>query len=47
MWRAFDSLGDAGTRRAFLRTLRGVIDHGGQNVDAVDRLHLTHLVRTA
>lgn len=46
MWRAFDSLGDAGTRRAFLRTLRGVIDHGGQAVNAVDRLYLTDALPT-
>lgn len=41
MWRAYDSLGDAETRRAFLRTLRSVIDIGGQAVTAHDRLYLT------
>ncbi len=46
MWRAFDSLGDADTRRSFLRTLRGVIDHSGQAVNAVDRLYLTDAMPT-
>lgn len=41
MWRAYDSLGDGDTRRAFLRTLRSVIDVGGQAVNAEDRLYLT------
>ncbi|HET8930125.1 MAG TPA: alpha/beta fold hydrolase [Acidimicrobiales bacterium] len=41
MWRAYDSLGDGDTRRAFLRTLRSVIDIGGQAVNAEDRLYLT------
>lgn len=41
MWRAYDSLGDGETRKAFLRTLRSVIDLGGQAVCAEDRLYLT------
>lgn len=41
MWRAYDSLGDGETRKAFLRTLRSVIDLGGQAVNAEDRLYLT------
>jgi pimeloyl-ACP methyl ester carboxylesterase len=40
LWRSYRSLGDASTRRAFLRTLRSVIDRGGQAVSASDRLHL-------
>jgi pimeloyl-ACP methyl ester carboxylesterase len=39
-WRSYASLGDAETRRAFLRTLRAVIDRRGQAVSAADRLHL-------
>lgn len=46
MWRAYDSLGDAETRKAFLRTLRSVIDLGGQAVNAEDRLYLTSEVPT-
>lgn len=46
MWRAYDSLGDAETRRAFLRTLRAVIDVRGQVVSATDRLYLTESVPT-
>jgi pimeloyl-ACP methyl ester carboxylesterase len=40
LWRSYSSLGDADTRRAFLRTLRAVIDTGGQAVSAANRLHL-------
>jgi pimeloyl-ACP methyl ester carboxylesterase len=39
-WRAYSSLGDADTRHDFLRTLRAVIDQGGQAVSAANRLHL-------
>jgi pimeloyl-ACP methyl ester carboxylesterase len=46
MWRAYDSLGDADTRSAFLRTLRSVIDPGGQSVCAEDRLYLTDALPT-
>ena len=38
--RGFASLKDAGTRTAFLHTVRSVIDTGGQRVDASDRLYL-------
>jgi len=41
VWRGFVSLSDADTRRAFLDTVRGVIDVGGQRVSASDRLYLT------
>lgn len=41
MWQAYTSLGDAESRRAFVRELRSVVDHGGQVVSARDRLHLT------
>ena len=46
MWRAYTSLGDADTRQAFLRTLRSVIDTGGQSVNAQDRLYLTDTIPT-
>jgi pimeloyl-ACP methyl ester carboxylesterase len=37
-WRGFVSLGDAESRRAFLATVRAVIDPGGQSVTALDHL---------
>lgn len=37
-WRGFTSLSDAEARRAFLATTRGIIDPGGQTVDASDFL---------
>jgi len=40
MWDAYASLTEADNRAAFLRTLRAVVDPGGQAVDASDRLHL-------
>jgi pimeloyl-ACP methyl ester carboxylesterase len=40
MWSAYSSFGDAETRRAFLRTLRSVIDYRGQAVSALNRLHV-------
>jgi pimeloyl-ACP methyl ester carboxylesterase len=40
LWRSYSSLGDEETRRSFLRTLRAVIDRGGQAVSAANRLHL-------
>lgn len=39
--RSYASLGDGETRRAFVHTLRAVIDVGGQRVSASDRLYLT------
>jgi pimeloyl-ACP methyl ester carboxylesterase len=41
MWQAYSSLSDSPTRRAFLRTLRSVVDHRGQAVSALNKLHLT------
>jgi pimeloyl-ACP methyl ester carboxylesterase len=41
MWSAYSSLADRDTRQAFLRTLRSVVDHRGQAVSALNRLHLT------
>lgn len=40
-WRGYVSLTDPETRRAFLRTLRAVVDLGGQTVSAHDRLYLS------
>jgi pimeloyl-ACP methyl ester carboxylesterase len=40
MWRAYASLSELESRRAFISTLRGVIDPGGQSVNAMDRLYL-------
>ena len=40
MWRSYRSLTDPVYRRAFLRTMRSVIDSGGQSVSAIDRLYL-------
>jgi pimeloyl-ACP methyl ester carboxylesterase len=40
MARGFASLGDLETRQAFIHTVRGIIDVGGQRVSAEDRLYL-------
>jgi len=40
MWRSYRSLTDPEYRRAFLRTMRSVIDTGGQSVSAIDRLYM-------
>lgn len=45
-WRSYASLTDAATRRSFLRTLRSVVDSGGQTVSAHDRLYLAQHVPT-
>jgi pimeloyl-ACP methyl ester carboxylesterase len=39
VWRSYASLADAASRRAFFRSLREVIDLGGQAVSAFGRLH--------
>src|SRR5262249_28901205 len=41
IWRSYASLTDPDPRRAFLLTLRSVVDHLGQRVSARDRLYLT------
>ena len=41
MWRSYKSLTEGGSRGAFVRTIRSVIDPGGQSVSAADRLYLT------
>jgi pimeloyl-ACP methyl ester carboxylesterase len=40
MWGSYKSLTEAEGRRAFVRTMRAVIDTGGQSVNAMDRLYL-------
>jgi pimeloyl-ACP methyl ester carboxylesterase len=44
MARGYASLGDADARRAFIHTIRAVIEPGGQRVSANDRLYLTTLL---
>jgi pimeloyl-ACP methyl ester carboxylesterase len=46
MWRAYASLTESENRHAFVRTLRAVIDPGGQTVSAADRLYLAVAVPT-
>ena len=46
MWRAYASLADAENRQAFIKTLRAVVDLGGQTVNASDRLYLASAVPT-
>ncbi len=44
MARGYASLADAEARRAFLHTVRAVIDYTGQRVSAVDRLYLSAML---
>ncbi len=46
MWKGFSSLGDAEARQAFVYSLRGIVDAGGQRVSARDRLYLAQTVPT-
>lgn len=39
VWRSYASLADPASRRAFFRSLRDVVDLGGQAVSALGRLH--------
>jgi pimeloyl-ACP methyl ester carboxylesterase len=39
IWRSYASLADAGSRRAFFRSLRDVVDVSGQAVSALSRLY--------
>jgi len=45
-WRSYVSLTDPSNRRSFLRTLRAVVDPGGQAVSAHDRLYLASQLPT-
>ncbi len=46
IWRAYGSLTETGNRSAFVKTMRSVIDPGGQSVSAMDRLYLAAGVPT-
>jgi pimeloyl-ACP methyl ester carboxylesterase len=46
MWQAYASLTETPNRRAFIRTVRAVIDPGGQTVSARDRLYLAAAIPT-
>jgi pimeloyl-ACP methyl ester carboxylesterase len=46
IWESYASLTDDETRAAFFQTLRSVVDHAGQRVNARDRLYLTSDVPT-
>jgi pimeloyl-ACP methyl ester carboxylesterase len=46
MWRGFSSLAGDDARRAFIHTLRTIVDVGGQRVSATDRLYLAQNVPT-
>jgi pimeloyl-ACP methyl ester carboxylesterase len=46
IWHAYGSLTEVENRQAFVRTLRAVIDPGGQTVSARDRLYLAAAVPT-
>jgi pimeloyl-ACP methyl ester carboxylesterase len=46
IWHAYRSLTDTEGRQAFVRTMRSVIDPGGQSVSAIDRLYLADRVPT-
>lgn len=46
IWRSYASLADPETRRAFMLTLRAVVDHFGQRVTARDRLYLASAMPT-
>ncbi|MGB2756038.1 MAG: alpha/beta fold hydrolase, partial [Acidimicrobiia bacterium] len=41
MWHAYRALTEVENRHAFVRTLKAVVDPGGQSVSAKDRLYLT------
>jgi pimeloyl-ACP methyl ester carboxylesterase len=46
IWRSYRSLTDIEGRQAFVRTMRSVVDPGGQSISAIDRLYLTERVPT-
>ena len=46
IWRSYRSLTDVEGRQAFVRTMRSVIDPGGQLVSALDRLYLAERMPT-
>lgn len=46
MWRAYSSLASVEHRAAFIRTLRAVVEPGGQAIDASNRLYLAAAMPT-
>ncbi len=46
VWRSYRSLTEREQRQAFVRTMRAVIDPGGQTVSAMDRLYLAEHIPT-
>ncbi len=46
MWSAYASLAEADNRQAFSRTIKAVIDPGGQTISAMDRLYLASSMPT-
>ena len=46
MWSVYASLAEADNRQAFARTIRSVIEPGGQTVSAMDRLYLASSLPT-
>jgi len=46
MWNAYASLTESENRQSFIRTIRSVIDPGGQTVSALDRLYLAEAIPT-
>ena len=46
IWRSYRSLTDGEGRQAFVRTMRSVIEPGGQSVSALDRLYLAERTPT-
>lgn len=46
MWMAYSSLADSDTRAAFIHTLRSVVDHRGQRVSAMDKIHMADQIPT-
>jgi pimeloyl-ACP methyl ester carboxylesterase len=46
MWRSYASLTESVNRQSFIRTIRSVIDPGGQTVSAMDRLYLAEEIPT-
>jgi pimeloyl-ACP methyl ester carboxylesterase len=46
IWRSYRSLTDSEGRQAFVRTMRSVIEPGGQSVSALDRLYLAERTPT-
>jgi pimeloyl-ACP methyl ester carboxylesterase len=46
MWRSYSSLTESVNRPSFIRTIRSVIDPGGQTVSALDRLYLAEDIPT-